>query len=774
MNVFTFDLETENHTLNKRKASPFDPRNYIVQVGWSTNNAPPQEKYYTHNHREHVLPVDEIDALQQGDIINGFNIKFDLLWVWQEPCLQRALKRGVLIWCGQYAEYLMAGQVPEAQMCAMNDVAEQYGGGQKIDAVKDMWNDGKLTSQIPRDLLTDYLIGDGEEIVGDVRNTFLIFKGQMLEITQKYSAEFLTMVRNSMDGLLATTFMEYNGVHCDKQRGEELRTQQAAELQVAITELNEFLPELPPELAFNWGSSLQVSCLIFGGYVKYQKWMAHVDENKNMIYAKKDEKQPLFGGDPLPVGECIKINDTLYVLESVEGTGFEHKGKWYVMQDTYKSGLRAGEGKFKNVKVDNKDKPKGALQDQYFKFDGYTKPKDKWAGSREDAFGNPIYSTASDVIEELGKRNLPFTNALVRRTRLDKDLGTYYWKEDKAGKRKGMLTLVDDSNIIHHKINHTSTITRRLSSSDPNLQNTPRGDTSSVKEMFTSRFGHAGQVGEFDYSQLEVVVQGVLTQDKQLCTDLRDRVDFHCKRLAAKMGLDYQQVWDKCHVEEDAEFKKGRTGAKIFSFQRAYGAGLPTISEETGMPLSEVEALAEAENQLYPGIQIFDDMMAKHIDMNRYQTDLNLFINGVLFKRGQSHWDSPTGTRYTWRENESLPFMQQKGVYTSFSPTQRKNYPVQGFGGEIVQTILGKLFRWSLSHDHFDGKLLMTNTVHDCVWFDGLATLIKEHAPTITQIMESVPEVFNKAFPKTLNIDVPFPVEGEVGNNMKEMTIIKH
>ncbi len=774
MILFTFDLETENNELNKRKAAPFDPRNYIVQIGWSINGGKPQEKYYTEYHRDHVMPVDIMKQMGKGDVFIGFNIKFDLLWVWEEPEFQAALKRGATIYCGQYAEYLLGGHVQDVQMCSMNGIAESYGGGCKIDAVKEMWEDGYLTSQVPRKLLTDYLIGDGKEVVGDIQNTWLIYAGQVKRMKEEHPKEFRTMIKLRMDGLLATTEMEHNGVYCDTHIGEKLRVNLVKELEIATKELEEFIPELPPELEFNWGSPTHKSCLIFGGVVKYDKWLAHTDDNGNMYYAKKDEKQPLFYGNPLPLGE-VRLAGSVYVLEVPEGTkkAFPNKDKtkWFIAQDRYVSGQNKGLGKFKNVKVDNTDKPKGKLQPHYFKFDGFIKPHPSWKNETTDAYDNPLYSTGAKVVDKLKARGLPFTNALTKRTGMDKDLGTYYWKEDKKGKRKGMLCLVDLLSIIHHKLNHTSTVTSRLSSSDPNLQNIPRGDKSDVKRMFTSRFPD-GWMSEIDYSQLEVVVQGVLSRDKQLMEDLNNRVDFHCKRLAAKLGEDYQYVWDKCHTEEDVTYKAGRTNAKIFSFQRAYGAGAETIATETGMPRSEVDELIKAEERLYPDIVSFDKQLEAAINANRIPTSNKLFIEGVAFSQGESHWDSPTGTRYIWREGITPDFMHKHGKYTGFSPTERKNYPVQGFGGEIVQTMLGKVFRYMLANDRFNGELLLVNTVHDCLWLDGKnKELISKVALEVQDILESVPEVFNEAFPE-LNIEVPFPCETEIGKDMFDMEVL--
>lgn len=773
MILLTFDLETENYKLNKRLASPFDPRNYIVQAGWSVNGGPPQEKYYTEYHRDPVLPIDIISKMGKGDMYIGFNIKFDALWVWNEPEFQASLKRGATIYCGQYAEYLLGGHTQDVQMCSMNDIAESYGGGCKIDAVKEMWDDGVLTSQIPRNLLTDYLIGNGElvgDIVGDIRNTWLIYCGQVARMKAHHPKEFRTMLKFRMDGLLATCEMEYNGVHCSQEIGEELRVDLVSELDKATKSLEEFIPELPPELVFNWSSNTHKSCLIYGGVVKYLKWLAHTDENNNMSYVQKTEKWPLFYSDAVPPDECIQAG-ALFVREVPEGQGFEHKGKWYQAQDTFKSGKRANEGKFKNIKVDDLDKPKGAQQPHYFKFDGYIKPHHTWQSESTDAYGQPLYKTGAKVIDKLKARGLPFTNALTKRIGLDKDLGTYYWKEDKKGNRKGMLCLVDILGIIHHKLNHTSTVTSRLSSSDPNLQNIPRGDKSDVKKMFTSRLGEAGCMAEIDYSQLEVVVQGVLSRDKQLMADLNNKVDFHCKRLAFKLKEDYDFVWGKCHTEKDPEYKLWRTDIKQFSFQRAYGAGAQTISDDTGIPKSEVDALIAAEEIMYPEVIQFDKMLEATINDHRIATSEKLFINGVAFTRGESHWDSPTGTRYIWREGITPDFMHQHGKYTGFSPPERKNYPVQGFGGEIVQTMLGVVFRHMLEQDRYNNEVLLVNTVHDCVWLDGTKERINEVALTVQNILESVPEVFNNAFPE-LNIEVPFPCETEVGKDMFTMETI--
>lgn len=771
MKVLTFDLEVENNRTYKRLAAPFDPNNYVVEAGWSINGGTRHSQRWEENHREHFM-CDVFDSLEKGDVINGFNIKFDLLWCWDNPHLQVALKRGVTIYDGQYAEYLLGGMVQEVQMVSMNDVAEKYGGGCKLDAVKEMWEDGYKTSEIPADMLHDYLVGDGADLVGDIQNTWLIYCGQVRRMLNHFGKEFRTMFKHRMDGLLATTEMEWNGMYIDAERGATLQAEVSAQLSEATKELEQFIPTLPDGMDFNWNSNVHKSCLIFGGTAKYQKWKAY----EPLQYVQKTIKFPLFNGKPVNPTAC-KLAGAVHLLPcavDAEGRTITHKGTTYLVQDVFVSGMKEGHPKFKNEKVNDLTKPKGKITDFYYTFEGYTTPKDKWKGESTDAYDEPLYSVGADVIEELAKRKVPFTDALSKQTSLSKDLGTYYWSVDKKGNKKGMLTLVNNKGIIHHTLHHVKTVTSRMSASDPNMQNIPRKGTSKIKQVFTSRFGPTGRMAEIDYSQLEVVIQGVLTKDKQLCQDLRDRVDFHCKRLAAKEGLDYHDVVRWCKGEEIPEWVDKRTKAKIFSFQRAYGAGVTTLVESTGMSKKDVEALIDAENRIYPGINIFDNMLERAILGSRGLVEgKKIFHNGMAFNQAEGHWDSPTGTRYVWREHITPDFMHKKGKFTGFSPTERKNYPMQGLGGEIMQTMLGKVWRFFLENDYFNGEVLLVNTVHDCLLLDGVSEeVLLPIAKQVHNILETVPEVFNKAFPDTLNITVPFPVETEIGHDLFDMHVV--
>jgi len=736
--ILTFDLETGTNKLNKRKASFREPQNYIVAAGFKRGNEDTFGEYFT---ERTDIPFPDLTDIK---LLVGQNIKFDLLWTWGNKKLQAFLRKGGTIWDTQLAEYLIDGMIPSSHMASMNQMVEKYGGTLKIDAVKEMWEAGIDTPDIPQDLLMKYLLGcKEEEIDGDVNNTFLIFLGQLARIRNMHP-NTLQMIKNRMDSILATTEMEHNGLHIDVALGNELREEVKAELDALDGELLQYLPEFPPEFTFNWNSIYHKSYLIYGGTARYDKWIQHRDEETDeLVFAKKTVKWPLVNGQPVDPWD-------------------EHY--WGYTADSYKSGKRVGCVKTRNMQVPDYDKPKGRITDHFFKFKGYTRPEKSWASTLTDGDDNPIYSTSADIIDILGTRDIPFLKNLSARQKLSKDLGTYYWDEDSDGNRKGMLTLVDgNSGCIHHSLNHTQTVTSRMSSSNPNGQNIPRKDNSRVKSVFTSRFGADGRIVELDYSSLEVVVQAILTGDKQLIRDLLAGVDFHAKRLAMKLGKPYEWVMAEL-AAGNKDMKLQRTKIKAFTFQRAYGAGAYKIAATTGIPLEDVEEMIKLEDLEYEGVQRFDAMLKLAIESSRQPTGRHEFVAGGKHEVGTGFWYSPTGTKFVWTEEVSPDFLHKKGIFMSFSPTQRKNFPVQGVGGEVVQTMLGVVYRWLLSQNFFDGKALLINTVHDSIYLDLHKDVVEQVVPTVKAIMEAVPRKYKKDF--GLDFPVPFPVEADVGLNM--------
>lgn len=760
MAYLVFDLETENHTSRKRLGNPFDDRNYVVARGWKKQG----DKQCSHEY--FTAPTTSVLEIPEDvTLLVGHNIKYDLLYEMslKNSSLRAFFKRGGRIWCCQYAEYLLNGQTQDSQMVSMDGIIEKYGGRKKIDEVKLLWEEGYLTSEIPEDLLIDYLVGTPEEgrNSGDIGNTELIFLGQIQAAVEQDQMKTITA---RMDGLCATIEMEFNGVKIDMQAARDRLVELNTELIQVSDELAEYLEGLPPGLDFNWGSNIHASVALFGGTIKYEKSAPYLDpKTGEAARLKATAKWPLFDGEPIDPDECGKDGDR-YVFPAHADNAQK--------QDVFASGKKKGMPKFRNVDVPGAIKTK--MQEFLFEMPGYATPLKEWQTKLKDGADNTVYSTNNDTIEALENlSDVPFLEVFTRRAFLQKEIGTYYLAADAKGKVTGMLTCVDPvTHIIHHKLNVCSTKTSRLSSSDPNLQNLSRKDKSEVKKMFVSRFGKEGCNMEADYSQLEVVVQGVLTGDVQLRKDLNDGVDFHCKRVAAWKAITYEEALIRCKQEESPYYTVWgpiRTAAKIFSFQRAYGAGVAKIALFTGMPQTEIQALADAEDAMYPGIGKFNEEVAKEVAAGAEAFKMYWPTGGYsVYRRGR--WIAPTGAIYSFQSKDAPAWLKKrnKDIKDTFSPTEMKNYPIQGTAGEIVVTILGLLWRRFVETENYGGKAFFVNTVHDCVWIDMHRSVVHEVAADVRRIMECVPDYFNERY--GMDIDVPFPVDIEIGDDMYDMS----
>jgi DNA polymerase-1 len=730
MSYTVWDVETSIRASFKRKGNPFDPENYVVMSGYKRRGGKIVGDYFGKAGKlgGPGLPADWFIKLLEGTtILVGQNIKYDLLYALRCPINHAAwmawVAAGGTVWDTQLAEYLLNGMAPADHMLSMDLLAPRYGGNVKFDEVKALWLDGVSTEDINPDLLRRYLCGtfftDGTpQEHGDIGNTELIFKGQL---DRARACGQVKSILLNMGSLLCTVEMELNGMAIDVELGK----QQAAVLAAQIAKLSiELAGYLPPDLPFDfkWNSGAHKSAIIFGGTVVYEKRTPILKEDGTQAYAQMTVKEQVMDADGMPV--------------------------------VYKSGKNAGECKYRNVTKDDLDKPKSAMRDYEYTFPRITEPSKAWALKAEG-----VYSTTAEIIGSLGNRGIPFLTAMSRVSSLTKDLSTYYMVPDEKnpGEFKGMLTLVQADGIIHHMLNHTSTVTARFSSSNPNLQNLPKEGKSVVKSVFISRF-KGGKIIQSDFKSLEVYVQAILSKCLQLVADLKAGLDMHCVRVSQKAGITYDEALRLCVTEKLPEWDKQRTKAKVFSFKRAYGAGAKTISEQEGMPLEDVEALIRAEEERYPEITAFYDELTDDIKANREVT--NRFcqhpdIPGLTCNLGRSYWRTPDNKLYTWRENPAPEFLAKRGTAQSFSPTEIKNYPVQGTGGEWAKAAMWLAVRAYYAHGNFGGFALLVNQVHDALYSDADPTVAYKAAVLLHACMEEASTFMEWYFDWPIPVAVP-------------------
>jgi len=786
MTYATWDTETTIKTSFKRKANPFDPANWVVTHGWKKKgDAGVSEYRFGHSPPP---PGWLIPLLADIKLLVGFNIKFDLHHAMQDVANRRAWMKfvadGGQVWDCQLAEYLLNGMDQRSHMLSLDEVAPRYGGNTKVDEVKLLWSAGISTEDIEPDLLTRYLCGGEDEFgvyqKGDIENTEAIFLGQL---EKARAANQVNSIMLNMGALLFTVEAEFNGLFVNKPLGLEAAKDLAKHIAELDATLKAYLPkDLPFE--FNWNSRFHKSALIFGGTVQWDAYMYDTADGGGVyrhVYEDWESHRPC---SPKPKLLYAQKDAIAYVLTDGSVTfhdPFEPGAP--TNYATYAGGKQAGEFKTKKVKVDNFDKPKGRATRAPYTFSRITEPKKAWA-SADPGF----WSVSSDVVEELGNRDIPFLKGMAKLAKLVKDMGTYYIVTDADGNSKGLLTMVNEYLICHHKLNMTSTVTGRLSASDPNTQNIPQGRNSDVKLLFSSRFGYwvtddfgsqtwvpTGKIIQSDFTSLEIYIQAILTQCKQLILDLIAGLDMHCLRLASTEGMKYEDVILLCKgdrkagVSADPVWEYKRTDSKVYSFQAAYGAGDAKIAATTGMDPERVAALRAADELRYPEIKTYFENRTKEIAQNRRPMGTAIphpEIRGVMCNLGKSFVRTPDNKLYSYIESPSPEYLVKRGVTASFSPTEIKNYEVQGEGAEWAKAAMYLSVRAFYARENFGGKALLVNQVHDAEYADAHQDVAHEAACLLHACMEAASDYMEYRFKWT--IPVPVPSDTTWGPNMKD------
>ena len=310
----------------------------------------------------------------------------------------------------------------------------------------------------------------------------------------------------------------------------------------------------------------------------------------------------------------------------------------------------------------------------------------------------------------LNPKAIEVINALLKYRELSKQLSTYV-----QGLSKHMI-----GDFIHGKLNHTATVTGRLSSTSPNLQNISNNP---IKQIFTSRFV-GGYIVEVDFNQLEVVALAHVTGDVQLIGDISSGADIHSEL--------YKGMFGRYPTKEERKPFKSRT------FQLIYGAGAKAISKQAGCSLDEAKKFIEVFYHRYPGVAGWHrDFAVKVETESTYEFD----DEGFREKVKTFVLKTETGRRFAFKEYHDDSTWSARS-YT-FSPTELKNYPIQGLAtGDIVPMMLGIIFARLKGRD----DVKMVNTIHDSLMFDVKADASANFVKEIIDILKDTHLYFYEIF----------------------------
>lgn len=168
-------------------------------------------------------------------------------------------------------------------------------------------------------------------------------------------------------------------------------------------------------------------------------------------------------------------------------------------------------------------------------------------------------STSDQVVQALPaktKKQREFITALRSVRKLHKTVSTIRGKDGD----KGWLSVLSSDSRLHGDFNQTVTVTGRLSSSNPNMQNLPRskGTDFPLKKIF---FPHDGKIIiNIDLKQIEWRVAAELSRDSVMIDELNKKVDIHTENAKAIFGANPEKM-------SKEEFSVVRTASKTVSFR---------------------------------------------------------------------------------------------------------------------------------------------------------------------------------------------------------------
>lgn len=286
-----------------------------------------------------------------------------------------------------------------------------------------------------------------------------------------------------------------------------------------------------------------------------------------------------------------------------------------------------------------------------------------------------------------------------------------------------------------------------------------------IKNCFSSRWGEEGRIIEADFSQLEVIGAALISGDKMMKQDIIDGIDSHSQSASWLNPYSYEDI-RAGYLAGDKYFEKMRKNAKAPRFELQYGAGAKSIAENNNISEEKAAGFINKYYNRYHELAAFQQSVADAVESGVRPCGMHSQYTGVPLTQGE--YVSVTGRRYVFISQDSPAWMRRKGQLTSFSPTQMKNYPMQGFAtGDIVPEMLGYVHRQLQAYPILRSRCLPINTIHDAIIFDCHVDMLNTSCELIKLWMEDVPKRMKERF--GLELDLPFHTDVEVGINWNEM-----
>ncbi len=311
------------------------------------------------------------------------------------------------------------------------------------------------------------------------------------------------------------------------------------------------------------------------------------------------------------------------------------------------------------------------------------------------------FSTDAETLEKLRPYH-PIINEILDYRVVSKLKSTYV---------EGLLKVCDEkTSKVHTTFKQALTMTGRLSSVEPNLQNIPikQAEGRELRKFFVA--GEGNMLVDADYSQIELRILAALSGDETMCRTFLEGIDIHTMTASQVFG-----------VLPDEVTPEMRKSAKAVNFGIVYGISDFSLAGDIGTTRKKAGEYIEKYFAKYPGIREYLDASINFAQKNGYVT--------TLFGR----------RRY-------IPELSAKNkVMQAFGKRVAMNSPIQGTAADIIKLAMIRTEK-ALLQAKLSAKLILQ--VHD--------ELIVECPENET---EKVCEILKHEMETCVGEDFPVPLE---------------
>ena len=690
------DLETTVENLDgKWDNSPKNPNNKMVSahyalitedgVGEVTNDF-----YYHDEKKRSDDPRKLMKALKKAKGCIAHNRKFDSFWL-RETGFKEYMPENW--YCTMQAEYLLAkGQRTELSLKAVaerRDVTRK-----KSDLVDDMFRSGIGFEKMPIDVVREYA-------EADVISCGEIFLAQQKEFDKAENAPLLPVLKLTSEMTDFLLEIEGNGCQIDMDVLCEVEETYKSEQSKLMSDLSRIIEQVMGDTPINLNSGVDMTKVIYSRQVlDRDKHRAEFNIGVNAV------------GKPL---RPTPMNKTQFARSVRKTTQKVYRTVGMCCKECNGSGTIQ---KFKKNGDPWKNRTKcpvcegvGALYIPTSRVAGLKLVPTTSADASINGFKTDKMTIKKLIDQAYAKDNLTAVEFLTKITRLNA-INTYL-----DSFVSGIKTWTRSTGLLHSSFNQTVTATGRLSSTNPNFQNLPKGNKFEVRRAIVSRF-NGGKCGEMDFSGLEFRVAGMLSHDQQIIDDVLNGKDVH--KQTASIIL---------QKPEDQVSKDERSQAKAKTFQPLYG----------GMGMGEpdhVRAYFSSYFKIYQGLARWHKRLGDEVlDRGYIQT--------------------PSGRQFAFPNAKRL----RNGRITNH--TQVVNFPCQSFAtADIVPLSCIRALR-KFREMGLLSKLILT--VHDSIVVDIHPTEIQDVGKALQWAMSGVDEELRDRF--GYQTVLPLDTEYSVGSN---------